>query len=114
MDLGRESWADFNTLYRGSPHAPEMVAAEREHRALLNRPPPAKLVERVGKGAEKSKKPLCSTWNDSETEGKCKWESSNPGQTCNRSHHCSFCEKKGNPKTNHQERFCQRKLTEDK
>jgi len=68
VDLSRESWADFNTLYRGSPHAPEMVAAEREHRALLTRPPPAKLVEKVGKGAEKSKKPLCSSWNDSEAE----------------------------------------------
>ena len=113
VDLGRESWADFNVLYRGSPHAAEMVAAEREHRALLNRPPP-KQAEKVGKGGEKAKKPLCSTWNDSETEGKCKWEIDNPGLACNRSHHCSYCEKKGNPKTFHQERFCKRKLAEDK
>ena len=117
VDSVRENWTDFDSLYRGSPHAAEMVAAEREHRAALAKPAkPEKSVrsDRVGERSEKTKKPLCSTWNDFDTEGKCKWESDNPGQTCNRSHHCSFCEKKGNSKTNHQERFCKRKLTDDK
>ena len=67
-------------------------------------------VDQVGERSEKSKKPLCSTFNDFDTEGK--WESDNPEQTCNHSHH--YCEKKGNIKTNHQERFCNRKLTGDK
>ena len=39
VDLGRESWSEFNHLYRGSPHAAEMVAAEREHRVALARQP---------------------------------------------------------------------------
>jgi hypothetical protein len=117
VDLGRESWSEFNSLYRGSPHAAEMVAAEREHRVALAKHPK---LEKAGTGDkpreknDKSKKPLCSTWNDFETEGKCKWESENPGQTCNRSHHCSYCEKKGNSKTYHQERFCKRKHADDK
>ena len=115
VDHGRESWAEFNTLYRGSPHAPEMVAAEREHRAALTKPPPKPVqVEKKDRFGDKSKKPLCSTWNECETEGKCKWEADNPGLSCNRSHHCSYCERKGNPKTYHQERFCQRKLGDTK
>ena len=119
VDQGRESWAEFNTLYRGSPHASEMVAAEREHRAALSKP--ALRQVQVGKGdkvadkvGDRSKKPLCSTWNECDTEGKCRWETDNPGLTCNRSHHCSYCEKKGNTKTYHQERFCQRKLGDAK
>ena len=115
VDLGRECWADFNTLYRGSPHAAEMVAAEREHRAAFMKQPKQEKPERgADRNSDKIKKPLCSSWNNFETEGKCKWESENPGQTCNRSHHCSYCEKKGNPKTFHQERFCKKKLAEDK
>ena len=119
VDLGRESWSEFNHLYRGSPHAAEMVAAEREHRVALERPPKSEKGvkgDKPGEKVEKSKtqKPLCSTWNDFESEGKCRWESENPGQSCNRSHHCTYCEKKGNSKTYHQERFCKRKLPEDK
>ena len=114
VDLGRESWSEFNTLYRGSPHAAEMVAAEREHRTALTKQPKTEKPVNGGNKTEKTKKPLCPTWNDFDTEGKCKWESENPGQSCNRSHHCSYCEKKGNSKTYHQERFCKRKLAEEK
>ena len=117
VDSGRECWEEFNSLYRGSPHAAEMVAAEREHRTALTKvakPERSGGTERAGERPDKSKKPLCSTWNDSESEGKCKWESENPGKTCNRSHHCTYCEKKGNSKTFHQERFCKKKLTDDK
>ena len=117
VDSGRESWSEFDSLYRGSPHAAEMVAAEREHRVALAKLPKVDKggkTDRVGVKTERTGKPLCSTWNDFEVEGKCKWESENSGLTCNRSHHCSYCEKKGNSKTYHQERFCKRKLAEDK
>ena len=34
VDSVRENWTDFDSLYRGSPHAAEMVAAEREQHWL--------------------------------------------------------------------------------
>ena len=95
VDMGRENWHDFNTLYRGSPHAAEMVAAEREHRAALMKPSKPDIIAKGVKAGDKQKKPLCSTWNQFDVEGKCRWESDNPSQTFNRSHHCSYCEKKG-------------------
>ena len=121
VDTGRENWSEFDSLYRGSPHASEMVAAEREHRVALAKLQRVEKVEKNGKSdrgfggkTDKTGRPLCPTWNDCDSEGKCKWESENPGLSCNRSHHCSYCERKGNNKTYHQERFCKRKLAEDK
>ena len=101
VDSGREGWNDFDLLHRGSPHAAEMIAAEREHRAALVKRP--------------EKIEIKNDWNDYEEEGKCKWEADHPGDRCNRSHHCSFCKKK-NPalRTLHQARFCKRKLEEDR
>ena len=58
VDLGRESWSEFNTLYRGSPHAAEMVAAEREHRVALTKPPKSDKVVKVDNKTDKVKKPL--------------------------------------------------------
>ena len=113
VDSGREGWNDFDLLHRGSPHAAEMIAAEREHRAaLLKRPEKFEVKKKEEKREEK---PTCPSWNDYEEEGKCKWEADHPGDKCNRSHHCSYCKKK-NPalRTLHQARFCKRKLEEDR
>ena len=69
VDLGRECWADFNTLYRGNPHAAEMVAAEREHRAAFMKQPKQEKPERgAERNSDKIKKPLCSSWNNFETD----------------------------------------------
>ena len=119
IDSGRETWLDFDQLHRGSPHAAEMVAAEREHRAALTSLVKPKVdvrkTERNGGGVKGDKKPLCPTWNSSEVEGKCKWETEHLDVKCNRSHYCTFCEKKfGNTRTNHQEKFCKRKPEDDR
>ena len=121
VESGRESWLDFDQLHRGSPHAAEMVAAEREHRsALAEQLRPKRDPKKGDKGdkgdkSEKEKRPLCTTWNSSDVEGKCKWESEHPDTKCNRAHFCSYCEKKtGNTRTNHQESFCKRKEEGDK
>ena len=117
VDSGREGWADFDVLHRGSPHAAEMVAAEREHReALLKKvEKPDREPKNKGRDKKDGDKSPCPTWNEHEEEGKCKWEAEHPGEKCNRSHHCSYCKKK-NPalRTFHQARFCKRKLEEDK
>ena len=111
VDSGREGWIEFDMLHRGSPHAAEMVAAEREHRSALTAKSDGVVVK---KGDKKDEKATCSTWNDYEEEGKCKYEAEHPGEKCNRSHHCSYCKKKfPASRTFHQARFCKKKLEED-
>ena len=112
VDSGREGWTDFDALHRGSPHAAEMISAEREHREALTKKPEKTDPKKKTKDGDRA---TCPTWNDFEEEGKCKWESENPGEKCSRSHHCSFCKKK-NPsfRTFHQARFCKRKPESDK
>ena len=114
IDSGRESWIDFENYHRSSPHAAEMVAAEREHRAALNKVKPEKVQERKVEKREDHDKPLCTTWNNFEEEGKYKYESEHPGEKCNRVHECKYCKKKypGN-RTKHQERFCKRKQEDE-
>ena len=110
VDSGREHWAQFESLYRGSPHAAEMVSAEREHRAALAKVPPPV----IKKDELRGKKKLCTTWNESEVEGKCKYEVEHPGEKCNRQHSCSYCDKKGFTRNHHQDNFCKRKGDSDK
>ena len=115
VDSGREGWNDFDMLHRGSPHAAEMVAAEREHReALLRKPDKADPKGDPKQREKKDDKPPCTTWNDYAIEGKCKYETDHPGEKCNRSHHCSYCKKK-NPawRTYHQARYCLKKQEAD-
>ena len=114
VDSGCEGWADFDWLHRGSPHAAEMIAAEREHRAALMRKPERPEIKNHKSDKKDEEKPACYTWNEYEVEGKCKWEADHPWVKCIRSHHCSFC-KKNNPslRTLHQARFCKQKLGDE-
>ena len=112
VDSGREHWSQFESLYRGSPHAAEMVAAEREHRTALLKVPAAGGVKR--EEPKSSKKRPCTTWNESDVEGKCKYEVEHPGEKCNRQHSCTHCDKKGFTRNHHQDRFCKRKNENEK
>ena len=111
VDSGREHWSEFEALYRGSPHAAEMVSAEREHRVALSKVPPPGVKKDDPKV---SKKRTCTTWNESDVEGKCKYEVEHPGEKCNRQHSCSYCDKKGFTRNHHQVSFCKRKGEGDK
>ena len=65
VDSGRETWLEFDQLHRGSPHASEMIAAEREHRsALAEQLKTKKEPKKVDTGV-KERKPLCTSWNNS-------------------------------------------------
>ena len=115
VDSGREHWSQFESLYRGSPHASEMVSAEREHRAALLKPPATGVKRDEFKRDElRGNKRVCTTWNESEIEGKCKFEAEHPGEKCNRQHTCSYCDKKGFTRNWHQDKFCKRKKDNDK
>ena len=113
VDSGREGWLDFDMLHRGSPHAAEMIASEREYRAALLKGPEKQEVKKTEK--KESDKTPCPTWNEYEVEGKCKWEADHPGEKCNRSHYCTYCKKK-NPalRTLHQAKYCKRKLEDER
>jgi hypothetical protein len=92
-----------------------MIAAEREHRAALTAKPEKVVKKTDRKDDRKDEKPTCTTWNEYEEEGKCKYEAEHPGEKCNRSHHCSYCKKKYPAnRTLHQARFCKRKLEDEK
>ena len=52
---------------------------------------------------------LCPKWGSCEVEDKCQWEVDNPGKSCNRSHHCSFCLKKFKQTRKHKETDCRKK-----
>ena len=120
VDSGREDWIDFDVHHRGSPHAAEMMAAEREHRAALLAKPEARYEKKDDKknddkkNERKDDRQPCTTWNNYEVEGKCRFEAEHPGEKCYRSHHCSYC-KKNHPlsRTLHQARFCKKKQEED-
>ena len=113
---GIEQRLEFEQLHRSSPHAAEMIAAEREHRAALMKGPRKgdKQEDRSRQEDRSKDRRPCPTWNDYEVEGKCKWDAENPTQKCNRVHSCSYCSKKGNGRTQHQARFCKRKLEDDR
>ena len=97
-------------LHRGSPHARSI-----EHRAALAAKHEKVVKKTDRKEDRKDEKPICTTWNEYEEEGKCKYESDHPGEKCNRSHHCSYCKKRKNAnRTFHQARFCKRKLEDEK
>ena len=59
-------------------------------------------------------KPLCTTFNKCSVEGKCDWEVSNPGRTCQRRHECSYCRRAKNQYRKHQESRCTVKTSGDK
>ena len=69
-------------------------------------------VKEDKKKDEKDKR-MCTTWNSSETRGKCSWETEHEGETCNRVHVCSWCKSKNMKPLTHQKRFCRKRMEED-
>ena len=52
---------------------------------------------------------VCPKWSTCDVEDKCQWEVENPGKSCNRSHHCTFCLKKFKQSRKHKETDCRKK-----
>ena len=102
LDRGLESWSDFRR-FGSDPHPSEMIAAKAEvdrKSFLKKKEDPVKVKP----------KQLCTTWNNCETENKCKYLLDNPAATkCNRRHDCSYCMEKGFGTFNHQRRFCRKR-----
>ena len=56
---------------------------------------------------------LCSSWNNCEVRGKCKWEVENDGRKCKYQHYCSWCKRDHNQVNFHQKSFCKKKQDKD-
>ena len=108
LDRGLESWQDFSR-FGHDPHPSEMFSAKTE----VDRKAPVKKrkeEERYGDRYGGGKGKLCSTWNNSDVEGKCKYMVNNPSATkCINRHDCSYCLEKGLGTFMHQSRFCRKK-----
>ena len=77
-----------------------LVSAQMEH----PRPVQPKETKKL------EKKDICTTYNKCKTEGKCDYEVSHPGKSCQRRHECSYCKEKKKQSFKHQVWNCQSKL----
>ena len=85
-----------------------LVSSQMEH----PRPPPPARGDREVKGGKVEKKELCTTYNKCKTDGKCEYEVTHPGKTCQRKHECSYCREKKKQSWRHQAWACQNKPSE--
>ena len=111
VDKG-SSWVSFEQRYGADTHPHELMAAQVE----LPPPPKKTIVEKkpdkkVEKGKDGKDKRLCTTWNSSEVENKCKFEVNYEGRECNNKHECSWCKEKHGRSLPHQRNFCRQRIT---
>ena len=111
VDKG-SSWVAFEQRYGADTHPHELMAAQVE----LPPPPKKTTVEKkvdkkVDKGKDVRDKRLCTTWNLSEVENKCKFEVNYEGRECNNKHECSWCKEKHGRSLPHQRTFCRQRIT---
>ena len=81
VDKGLLKW---DTLQPGIQTA-DLVAAQMEYPKPPEKKAPTKKPE--------DEKQMCHTYNTCNIEGKCDYEVSNPGRSCQRRHECSWCRK---------------------
>ena len=113
LDRGLENWDDFSR-FGFDPHPSEMISAKTEaDRKFIVKKKDSDRATGIGTGlgmGNRDKKLQCTTWNNSEVEGKCKYLADNPSATrCNRRHDCSYCLEKGHGTYMHQRRFCKKR-----
>ena len=120
VDSGSYSWLGLSRQWGTATLPHELMAANAE----LSTKPRRKMNDsprrggRADRDKEKDKDaslvvPLCSSWNNSETKGKCKWEAEGEGRKCNRQHYCSWCRRDSNQTNFHQKTFCKKRQERD-
>jgi hypothetical protein len=109
VDAGVYTWLELAQWWGTATLPHELMAANAE---LAPRIVKKKSGERK-KREDDRKTSLCSSWNNSESRVKCKWEVDNDGRKCNRQHYCSWCKNESNKINFHQELFCKKKQEKD-
>ena len=111
VDSKQFSWVQLSTMHHCATLPHELMAATQE----LAIKPKVKDTARLDRSSlrvgdrERDKKQICASWNRSDVQGKCTYETDNPGQKCKYTHECSWCTSKGLAPATHQRFFCRRK-----
>ena len=107
LDQGSTTWCKMVERWESSTLPHELMAAQQE---LAPKQTKGKTrdPDRSNDGEDRTRR--CGSWNISETKGKCKYESDNPGQKCNRLHECTYCKTKKFKPVAHQRSFCQKRI----
>ena len=115
VDAGTYSWLQLSRQWGTASLPHELMAANAELAPKFVKKKVARGGDRAGapswerdSSSSSSIIPLCSSWNNSETKGKCKWEAENEGKKCYRQHYCSWCKRESNQINFHQKSFCKK------
>ena len=121
IDSGDYSWVQLLQQWGPATLPHELMAAKAEIQSKPKVPPStngvgnggSKSGDKTGKKDDDKKNYPCNSWNNSETRGKCRWETEHDGETCNRLHACSWCKAKNLKPLTHQKRFCRKRIEEE-
>ena len=119
IDSGVYSWLELSEQWGTATLPHELMAANAESAPRVlkqkserspRRRSPRRRVEADPKFDDKRP---CSSWNNCETRGKCKWEVEHEGRKCRMIHNCSWCKSEHNQNNFHQKTFCKRRIEAD-
>ena len=114
VDAGIYSWQQLSDQWGTATLPHELMAANAELAPKGGKKSPEKRLKRRGDNdAKTEEKRLCSSWNNSDTRGKCKWEAENEGRKCNRQHYCSWCKSELSQTNSHQKAFCKKRIEKE-
>ena len=106
LDSGATAWHQIGPKM----HPTNMMQAMSTHPKVIPiKQERAKVPGGISTQQEGTPGQVCPKWSTCEVEEKCQWEVDNPGRSCNRSHHCSFCFKKFKQTRKHKEADCRKK-----
>ena len=117
VDSGVYDWLELSQQWGTATLPHELMAANAELATKdVKKSPPKKRgagnagdKRRGDTGDKADDKKLCSSWNNSDTRGKCKWEVENEGRKCNFLHICSWCKTEHSQTNFHQKVFCKKR-----
>ena len=104
LDTGATSWSNI----RPKMHPTNMMQAMASHPKKVVPDKPPVLGAKVGDAAAAPGQ-VCPRWSGCDVDDKCQWEVENPGRSCNRTHFCSFCQKKFKQVRKHKDTDCRKK-----
>ena len=120
VDSGEHNWVQMLQQWGAATLPHELMAARAEIQLAAIKPRntnggSGNGKEKVGDKNERKdvEKRFCSTWNNSETRGKCTWETEHEGEKCIFVHACSWCKGKKFKPLTHQKRFCRKRIEEE-
>ena len=111
VDSGVYSWLELSEQWGTATLPHELMAANAELAPKVLKKRSDRSPRRRGDvEVETDDRKPCSSWNNSEIRGKCKYEVENKGRKCNRVHNCSWCKSELHQNSFHQKSFCRKRI----